>query len=654
VASIQYVVGAVDASSSVFAKIAASADGLDKQLEDLGKRVADPEVNLKDSKFTLGIVRAAERLDKLNAMVADPEVTVDTAKAQTEILRINAMLDRLDAKRVDVAVGVHRGVLSRIGGGIGGLFGAGAGAASGAGPAGGSALAGLGALGPYAGGAAIGIGGVVAAALAPSGIATLLGGGLGILGAYLTMGNKLSKVFSEAFGALKQDLVPLKPLFTSVFEGLAGFVKSIGPQLRDMFRASVPFLRMFVQLGEQAAKLILPVITQMLKQMAPFLPLISKGLLAVVQGFASMLKAMGPQGFRDSARIFMNLCKVMGFTLTILGKAINFTAVAVYDTAHKIHQWWDWLRHATDDVFTGIRHDLAHWWDVIYSDTIGVVIRLDKGIIGFFQRLPGQAVHALFGLGHSLAAFMRAAWNEMWAAARNVGGSILHWVTSWASNLWHGLLHFFHIGSPSGLFYDIGKNLMLGLRNGIQDHIRHASGAARMAAAAVASSGARTGSAAVEQRYAAGLLGSYGWPGGEMGPLVALWNRESGWNPYAVNPSSGAYGIPQSLGHGHPYNLGDYKAQIIWGLNYIAGRYGSPGAAWAHELQFGWYDRGGWLPPGVSLAANFTGRPERVGGGNTYTVNVNVPPTANLREAGRVTVEAIKAYEQGSGARWRS
>jgi hypothetical protein len=136
-----------------------------------------------------------------------------------------------------------------------------------------------------------------------------------------------------------------------------------------------------------------------------------------------------------------------------------------------------------------------------------------------------------------------------------------------------------------------------------------------LASAHFISTGARSGSAALAQRYAAGLLGSYGWPGGEFGPLVALWNQESGWNSYAVNPSSGAYGIPQALpaAWGHPYNLGDYKAQIIWGLNYIRNRYGSPGAAEQHELRFNWYDRGGWLPTGLSLAYNGTGRPEPVG-----------------------------------------
>jgi SLT domain-containing protein len=113
-------------------------------------------------------------------------------------------------------------------------------------------------------------------------------------------------------------------------------------------------------------------------------------------------------------------------------------------------------------------------------------------------------------------------------------------------------------------------------------------------------------------------------------PLQALWNRESGWNAYAVNPSSGAYGIPQSLGHGHPFNLGDYVAQIWWGLRYIAGRYGSPAAAWGHELSAGWYDNGGWLPTGVSLAINKTGRPERIlgpGEGSRVVVEFHAGPS---------------------------
>jgi hypothetical protein len=128
-------------------------------------------------------------------------------------------------------------------------------------------------------------------------------------------------------------------------------------------------------------------------------------------------------------------------------------------------------------------------------------------------------------------------------------------------------------------------------------------------------SGARTNSASVAQAYAASLLGQYGWSASQMASLIPLWNQESSWNASIVNPSSGAYGIPQALpsAQGHPYALGDYQNQIIWGLNYIRQRYGSPANAWAHEMAFNWYDQGGMLPPGLSLAMNGTGQPEPVG-----------------------------------------
>lgn len=41
------------------------------------------------------------------------------------------------------------------------------------------------------------------------------------------------------------------------------------------------------------------------------------------------------------------------------------------------------------------------------------------------------------------------------------------------------------------------------------------------------------------------------------------------------------------------------------------------------------------------------------GGGNSYHITINVPPTVNEAEVGRRTVEAIKAYEERSGTRWR-
>jgi hypothetical protein len=103
-----------------------------------------------------------------------------------------------------------------------------------------------------------------------------------------------------------------------------------------------------------------------------------------------------------------------------------------------------------------------------------------------------------------------------------------------------------------------------------------------------------TPQAGTPQQIAQGMLGSYGWQVTEFGCLDLLWTRESGWNTYASNAGSGAYGIPQALPGSKMASAGaDWQTnpatQITWGLGYIQGSYGSPCAAWAHELAFGWY-----------------------------------------------------------------
>jgi len=90
------------------------------------------------------------------------------------------------------------------------------------------------------------------------------------------------------------------------------------------------------------------------------------------------------------------------------------------------------------------------------------------------------------------------------------------------------------------------------------------------------------------------LLLEAGFSLDQMSCLDNLWTRESGWNEQAQNPSSGAYGIPQALpgdkmsSHGSDWQTNP-ATQISWGLDYIAGRYGTPCGAWSHSEANGWY-----------------------------------------------------------------
>ena len=125
------------------------------------------------------------------------------------------------------------------------------------------------------------------------------------------------------------------------------------------------------------------------------------------------------------------------------------------------------------------------------------------------------------------------------------------------------------------------------------------------------------GNARLNMRIGKQLAARYGWGRGpQWGALVELWNRESGWDNMARNPSSGAFGIPQGLPPekmGAAAAGGNAEAQIRWGLNYIAGRYGSPSGALAFHDANNWYQAGG--PVGMLFGGGARGATWRPGTG---------------------------------------
>lgn len=80
--------------------------------------------------------------------------------------------------------------------------------------------------------------------------------------------------------------------------------------------------------------------------------------------------------------------------------------------------------------------------------------------------------------------------------------------------------------------------------------------------------------------------------------LNSIIQQESGWRVNATNPSSGAYGIPQSLPGSKMASAGsDWRTnpitQLKWMYSYIKGRYGSLQNALSFRAANGWYGNGG-------------------------------------------------------------
>jgi TP901 family phage tail tape measure protein len=159
------------------------------------------------------------------------------------------------------------------------------------------------------------------------------------------------------------------------------------------------------------------------------------------------------------------------------------------------------------------------------------------------------------------------------------------------------------------------------------------------------------------QAYAMQLLTQHGWAN-QWNAFAALEMGEAGWNPAATNPSSGAYGLAQALPpskYDSYGNRNDYHVQLRWMLDYIGQRYGSPANAYSTWLSRSphWYDQGGPLKPGFTLAANGTGQDEWVvpksavqvarNGTMTLTINVDARGSTNPDEVRRAAERGARA-----------
>ena len=90
------------------------------------------------------------------------------------------------------------------------------------------------------------------------------------------------------------------------------------------------------------------------------------------------------------------------------------------------------------------------------------------------------------------------------------------------------------------------------------------------------------------------LKNKYGYGSGQFDCFNNIIMREGKWDINATNPSSGAYGIPQALpGSKMATIASDWRTnpatQIIWGIEYMKDRYGSPCSAWGFKSSHGWY-----------------------------------------------------------------
>lgn len=245
---------------------------------------------------------------------------------------------------------------------------------------------------------------------------------------------------------------------------------------------------------------------------------------------------------------------------------------------------------------------------------------------------PGAITSAIGNLARLLYGKGRDVLSGLWSGMKSVWSTLTGWVSGiakWIKDhkgplsldaklltpagkaLMSGLLHGLKIG-----FKDVGT-FTYGIGDSIASVIGKIKGLMSKGASLIGLGNPKAATAAMQfaQLY---MRSKYGWGGPDWAALHNLWMGESGWNPGALNKSSGAYGIPQSLPASKMASAGadwrtNYETQIKWGLSYIKSVYGSPSNAYSRWLGRSphWYDEGG-IARRVGFMMKNTNRPERV------------------------------------------
>lgn len=286
----------------------------------------------------------------------------------------------------------------------------------------------------------------------------------------------------------------------------------------------------------------------------------------------------GPIGFAI-AWIIKNWTKVRTF-LEGLWQRIWTTAKAAWN---KIAGWFTAFFNLE---IAGIRKI----WTTLIGFFTGLWNRVWTGaktiwasIIGWFKQLPGRILNALTGLGTSLYNFAKQALQKFWNGAKSIGSAILGWFGNLAHSIIGGIKKIFGIASPSSVFFDIGKNLMRGLINGIKSHY----GAT---ARAVGNIKYRVGAGVAQWRgVVERALRMEGLPLSLTNAVLYQMQTESGGNPnitnnWDINAQRGdpSRGLMQVIGStfrayhwpGTSFNIFDPLANVAAALNYARARYG--------------------------------------------------------------------------------
>jgi tape measure domain-containing protein len=463
--------------------------------------------------------------------------------------------------------------------------------------------------------------------------------------------------FAAAFGPLRSAIehLPLGSWFTSlldhtavpVFNAVKGFLGFIFRGFRDGFTSWFPGISKTV--GGFFRGIVDDIALRALYAVAAaknFVYGLAHGVGVATGGVVRAIGTLIADIVRPFARaggwlVGKGVDVVVGLTrgaLSILGRVGSTAGSVISRLLSPFARAAGWLLGKGADVVAGLTRGVLGMLRRVAETAGSVISRLLSpfaraggwligrgssaigGLVSGIRGMLGRVTGSISSVISRVTSPFRRAWNFLFNAGYNViagflGGLRAMWgkVTGWVSGIASWIRnHKGPISLDAKLLIPAGMAIMTGFYNGLKSgagkawsfvksvggktvaQLQSALGMGGMMGGMPVQGGGNSSNKAIGQRMNAAM----GW-GGYWPALNNLWMGESGWNQYARNPSSGAYGIPQSLPASKMASAGsdwmtNPATQIRWGLGYIAAAYGNPGRAYSAWLSRSphWYEAG--------------------------------------------------------------
>ena len=292
-------------------------------------------------------------------------------------------------------------------------------------------------------------------AQAAAGAITLgLGGALTGLGVYAEMGTRKVKYqFSQLVSGkdgIQATLSNISPAF--------------GQALATILNAARTFIPTFIRAFGPALNAIAGPLKDFGVMIAGTLasPQVTDAIQAVGQAFGALLKALTPMvpgmfasiadGITNIARAVAKnpkaIAEMISGIVHLIGALLDvlawLTQVANYLEMHFIPAWKRFLKffeqwghdiaknmnafwHHTTNVFDGIRHDVAHYWDMTWNNTIG---RLSNGVNDANRLLAGwwhDIAHWFDLIRHDVARWWDLTWTQTVSRTEHGIADVVRW-----------------------------------------------------------------------------------------------------------------------------------------------------------------------------------------------------------------------------------